>query len=99
MTGRRRSTLGRGDLPPFMRVFELFTLTFYAGTGVLAVAYLRDRGAPPAVGALLLLGLVGSSVVPGALTVLFLLLAVVVLRTGLDRSDPADDRQRAATGH
>lgn len=76
--------LGRGDVDGlFVVLFESIPTTlFYLGVVVLSVAHLRDSDGPRTVGALLLLGLVLSFGPPGLLTLVFSVLAVLLLRTG-----------------
>lgn len=81
--------MGRGDLPSLVMALEVTVLGLYLGVLLAGIALLRDRAVPRAVGALVLLGLVVSFVAPFALTVAWLLLGAVLLRS---------PRRQAATG-
>lgn len=87
--------LGRGDLSSLLMALEITVLGLYLGVLLEGVALLRDRALPRAVGALVLVGLVVAFVAPFALTLAWVLLGAVLLRS--ERRYATAARDSAAT--
>ncbi len=77
--------LQRGDMGfPFMYI-EYGSRIAYVGIVLAGLSWILDRGANRLIGPLIIGGFLLNLVVPGAMTVIYIALAVVIVRTGVVR--------------
>jgi hypothetical protein len=93
--------LGRGDLPSVVLgpVEAVGVSLCYLGVVLLSVAFMRDRASDRWVGLLLLVGFLASFVTPWLMTVMFTVLAWLVLRRGLSAKVLDADSGAVARAH